>query len=148
MADKVYGQYCGLAKALDLVGERWTMLIIRDLAFGPRRADREAARRQPVGLLTGYGTKIGRALIDEELVEQVIPTEPDRRFEGRKWLANRPAFMGSQCAGHYPGRPLIGPLNFSRIAGAQCSTSQAGRKLRSRQGVGVQTKTAFAEVCA
>src|SRR5215475_13301467 len=37
MGDKVYGQYCGLAKALDLVGERWTLLIIRELAFGPRR---------------------------------------------------------------------------------------------------------------
>lgn len=37
MADKVYGQYCGLAKTLDLVGERWTLLIVRDLAFGPRR---------------------------------------------------------------------------------------------------------------
>jgi DNA-binding HxlR family transcriptional regulator/putative sterol carrier protein len=37
VADKVYGQYCGLAKALDLVGERWTLLIIRDLSFGPRR---------------------------------------------------------------------------------------------------------------
>jgi DNA-binding HxlR family transcriptional regulator len=37
VADKVYGQYCGLAKALDLVGERWTLLIIRDLFFGPRR---------------------------------------------------------------------------------------------------------------
>ena len=37
MADKVYGQYCGLAKALDLVGERWTLLIIRELFFGPRR---------------------------------------------------------------------------------------------------------------
>ena len=37
MADKVYGQYCGLAKALDLVGERWALLIIRELAFGPRR---------------------------------------------------------------------------------------------------------------
>ena len=37
MTDKVYGQYCGLAKALDLIGERWTLLIVRDLAFGPRR---------------------------------------------------------------------------------------------------------------
>jgi DNA-binding HxlR family transcriptional regulator len=37
VADKVYGQYCGLAKALDLVGERWTLLIVRELAFGPRR---------------------------------------------------------------------------------------------------------------
>jgi DNA-binding HxlR family transcriptional regulator len=37
VANKVYGQYCGLAKALDLIGERWTLLIIRDLYFGPRR---------------------------------------------------------------------------------------------------------------
>jgi DNA-binding HxlR family transcriptional regulator/putative sterol carrier protein len=37
VADKVYGQYCGLAKALDLVGERWTLLIVRELLFGPRR---------------------------------------------------------------------------------------------------------------
>lgn len=26
-----YGQYCGLAKALDLVGDRWTLLIVREL---------------------------------------------------------------------------------------------------------------------
>jgi DNA-binding HxlR family transcriptional regulator len=37
MSDKLYGQYCGLAKALDLVGERWTLLIVRELFFGPRR---------------------------------------------------------------------------------------------------------------
>jgi len=32
-----YRQYCGLARALELVGERWAMLIIRDLCVGPRR---------------------------------------------------------------------------------------------------------------
>ncbi|MGE0323283.1 MAG: winged helix-turn-helix transcriptional regulator [Polyangiaceae bacterium] len=32
-----YGQYCGLAHALDVVGERWTLLILRDLLLGPRR---------------------------------------------------------------------------------------------------------------
>lgn len=32
-----YGQYCGLASALDVVGERWTLLIVRELLFGPRR---------------------------------------------------------------------------------------------------------------
>ena len=32
-----YGQICGLAAALDVVGERWTMLIVRDLALGPLR---------------------------------------------------------------------------------------------------------------
>jgi DNA-binding HxlR family transcriptional regulator len=33
-----YGQYCALAKALDVVGDRWTLLIVRELAVqGPSR---------------------------------------------------------------------------------------------------------------
>jgi DNA-binding HxlR family transcriptional regulator len=34
---KTYGQLCPLAQALDRVGDRWTPLVIRDLAAGPRR---------------------------------------------------------------------------------------------------------------
>ncbi len=37
MAERSYGQYCGLARALDLVGERWALLLVRDLLVGPRR---------------------------------------------------------------------------------------------------------------
>lgn len=37
MKDRSYNQYCGLAYALDIVGERWTLLIIRELIAGPRR---------------------------------------------------------------------------------------------------------------
>jgi len=37
MALRTYGQYCGLAAAMDLVGQRWAMLIVRDLSPGPRR---------------------------------------------------------------------------------------------------------------
>jgi DNA-binding HxlR family transcriptional regulator/putative sterol carrier protein len=37
VASRGYGQYCGLARALELVGERWALLIIRDLLVGPRR---------------------------------------------------------------------------------------------------------------
>ena len=37
MTRRTYGQLCGLARALDLVGERWTALIVRDLAVRPRR---------------------------------------------------------------------------------------------------------------
>jgi DNA-binding HxlR family transcriptional regulator len=32
-----YGQYCAVATALDLIGERWTLLIARDLLIGPKR---------------------------------------------------------------------------------------------------------------
>jgi len=34
---RCYKQYCGLAKAMDIVGERWTLLILRDLMIGPWR---------------------------------------------------------------------------------------------------------------
>lgn len=37
MSRRSYDQYCGLAHALDLVGERWTPLVVRDLALDPRR---------------------------------------------------------------------------------------------------------------
>jgi DNA-binding HxlR family transcriptional regulator len=32
-----YKQFCGLARALDRLGERWTLLIVRNLLLGPKR---------------------------------------------------------------------------------------------------------------
>jgi DNA-binding HxlR family transcriptional regulator len=32
-----YAQYCGLARGLDRIGERWVLLIVRELMAGPRR---------------------------------------------------------------------------------------------------------------
>ena len=37
MPRKSYRQHCGVARALDVVGERWTLLIVRNLLLGPRR---------------------------------------------------------------------------------------------------------------
>jgi len=37
MGARDYGQYGGITRALELVGERWSLLIIRDLLVGPRR---------------------------------------------------------------------------------------------------------------
>ncbi len=37
MSVRTYNQYCGLAYALEIVGERWTLLIVRELMAGPRR---------------------------------------------------------------------------------------------------------------
>lgn len=34
---RIYDDACGLAHALELIGERWAMLILRELAYGPRR---------------------------------------------------------------------------------------------------------------
>jgi DNA-binding HxlR family transcriptional regulator len=37
MGKRSYAQYCALAKAFDVIGERWTPLLLRELALGPRR---------------------------------------------------------------------------------------------------------------
>jgi DNA-binding HxlR family transcriptional regulator/putative sterol carrier protein len=34
---RTYGEACSVARALDLVGERWTLLIVRELLIGPKR---------------------------------------------------------------------------------------------------------------
>jgi DNA-binding HxlR family transcriptional regulator len=38
-----YGQFCGLARALDVVGDRWSLLIVRELLPGPMRYGELAA---------------------------------------------------------------------------------------------------------
>lgn len=37
MPTRSYGQYCAIAKALDVVGERWALLVVRELLDGPLR---------------------------------------------------------------------------------------------------------------
>jgi DNA-binding HxlR family transcriptional regulator len=43
MAARDYGQYSGITRAMELVGERWALLIVRDLLVGPRRYGELAA---------------------------------------------------------------------------------------------------------
>jgi DNA-binding HxlR family transcriptional regulator len=46
MTTRSYGKYCGLAHALELVGERWALVVVSDLIRGPKRFS-ELQRGQP-----------------------------------------------------------------------------------------------------
>src|SRR6202035_5648082 len=37
MSNRRYDDPCGIARALDAVGDRWAMLVVRELIFGPKR---------------------------------------------------------------------------------------------------------------
>jgi DNA-binding HxlR family transcriptional regulator len=50
--ERNYRQYCGLAAGLDAVGERWTLLVVRELLLGPRRYNELLAD------LPGIGTNL------------------------------------------------------------------------------------------
>jgi len=56
---KRYDQYCPIAHALGAVGERWTLLVVRDLMNGPQRYTDLAAS------LPGIGTNILAARLKE-----------------------------------------------------------------------------------
>ncbi|MFC6082407.1 winged helix-turn-helix transcriptional regulator [Sphaerisporangium aureirubrum] len=54
MTGRSYGQFCGLSRALESVGERWALLIVRDLFVGPRRFTdlRRGLPRIPTNILS------------------------------------------------------------------------------------------------
>src|SRR3954452_5144800 len=42
-----YDDACGIARALDVIGERWALLVVRELVFGPKRfTDLQAGLRR------------------------------------------------------------------------------------------------------
>ena len=65
---KSYEQYCGIATALDRVGDRWTMLILRELTFGPHRFT--DLRGALPGIASNLLTERLRDLEADGLVEQ------------------------------------------------------------------------------
>ncbi|HVU04142.1 MAG TPA: helix-turn-helix domain-containing protein [Polyangiaceae bacterium] len=67
-ARRTYAQHCGLARALDVVGERWTLLVVRDLLLGPRRYGDLLASLE--GITTNLLAKRLKELVVEGLVER------------------------------------------------------------------------------
>jgi DNA-binding HxlR family transcriptional regulator len=68
-----YGQYCGLARALDVVGERWSLLIVRELLVRPARYG-ELLAGLP-GIATNLLADRLRALEEAGVVERQLEME-------------------------------------------------------------------------
>src|SRR5574339_130663 len=75
MDRRSYGQYCGVARALDIVGERWTLLIVRDLLLGPKRYS-EFLHGLP-GITTNLLAKRLKEMEAAGLIERVRATTSD-----------------------------------------------------------------------
>ena len=74
------GQICSIARSLELIGDRWTLLIVRDLVLGLSRFDEIL---ENLGIASNVLTdRLGR-LVDEEIAERVQYNERPERFEYR-----------------------------------------------------------------
>ncbi len=74
MARRSYSQYCAVARGLDLIGDRWTLLMVRDLLLGPKRF------KDILESLPGIGTNLLstrlRELEDAGLIERAVLPPP------------------------------------------------------------------------
>lgn len=76
MTNQQYGQFCGLARAAEIVGQRWTLLILRDLSVGPRRYS-ELVAGLP-GIPTNTLASRLKELEEEGIVERAAPSGAER----------------------------------------------------------------------
>jgi DNA-binding HxlR family transcriptional regulator len=76
MTNQHYGQFCGLARAAEIVGQRWTLLILRDLSVGPRRYSDLAAGLP--GIPTNTLASRLKELEDEGIVARTAPAAGER----------------------------------------------------------------------
>jgi DNA-binding HxlR family transcriptional regulator len=74
------GQNCSIARALEVVGERWTLLIVRDAFLGLRRFDEF---HENLGIARNVLTDRLNRLVDEGILERVRYSERPERFEYR-----------------------------------------------------------------
>jgi DNA-binding HxlR family transcriptional regulator len=71
---------CGVAKTLEIVGERWSLLIVRDAFLGLRRFEEF---QSSLGIARNVLTDRLNRLVDEEIFERVLYSERPERYEYR-----------------------------------------------------------------
>jgi len=71
------GQNCSIARALEVVGERWTLLIVRDVFLGRRRFDE---LHESLGIARNVLTDRLTRLSDEGILDRVRYSERPERY--------------------------------------------------------------------
>ena len=74
------GQVCSIARTLEVVGDRWTLLVVRDVALGRRRFDQLLAS---LGVASNVLADRLNRLVDVGILERVRYSERPERFEYR-----------------------------------------------------------------
>lgn len=130
MSRRTYNQFCGVAQALDIIGERWTMLILRDLLPGPLRYT-DLANKQP-GMSSDLLSMRLRSLEDAKVVErrELIPPGGVTVYEIQK-DAYEPVEAVVTALGGFGSRHLPDPVETEAIIDpAWAFASLAGRLRR------------------
>jgi DNA-binding HxlR family transcriptional regulator len=148
------GQNCSIARTLELVGERWTMLVLREAFLGRRRFDEYAER---LGIARNVLSARLAHLVEEGVLEKVRYQERPERFEYRlsdKGLELWPVLFALMRYGdrHYApdGPPMIvthrgcGGELTDRRACARCGAELTVADVEAQPGPGAALSAAAA----
>lgn len=115
VARRTYGQMCGLAHALEIVGERWALLIVRDLLVGPKRFTdlRNGLPKIPTNILSARLKELEQAgVIHRRLLPRPATTAVYELTEYGNELEDivlRLGRWGAQCLGDPGPDEIITP---------------------------------------
>lgn len=129
--NRSYGDQCGVARALDVIGERWALLVVRELLFGPRRFNDLLAGllgaspnviSQRLRDLTGCGVISQRELGPPTRVRLYELTEWGRELEPvllhlGQWGQRAPLPEGSQVSLNSVLLAIKASLDPARVSG-------------------------------
>ena len=142
------GQNCSVARTLEVVGERWTLLIVRDAFLGLRRFEQF---QESLGIARNVLTDRLRRLVDKGILERVRYSERPERFEyqltpkgrdlqialaglrqwGDKYLSEKPPRVLRRKSDRKPvvaalvpkGTPVLRPDEVETVAGPGRATA-------------------------
>ncbi|MEZ0579502.1 winged helix-turn-helix transcriptional regulator [Nocardioides sp. MH1] len=140
MGTKTYDQYCTIATALDLVGDRWALLVLRELSFGEQRFT--DLRSALPGIASNLLTDRLRGLQDDGLVEQVELPAPAARNVYRLTAAGTRIRPVLRAIAQF-GVPYLPPAEEGRVRPRMAVYGGAGALFDPVAAIGVDLRVRF-----
>jgi DNA-binding HxlR family transcriptional regulator len=126
------GQFCSIAKSLEVIGERWSLLIVRDILNGNRRF---GELQRSLGVARNVLSARLQRLVDEDILERRAYQESPPRYEHfltEKGLDLWPALIALM---HWGDRYSAGPTGPPRlIVHKECGGEVSERGICERCG--------------
>ena len=134
------GQHCSIAASLEVIGERWSLLIIRDIMRGPRRFDQIQAS---LGVARNVLTKRLNRLQDADIIEKrPYQSNPERYeyFLTEKGLDLWPVLMAYLGWGDKYLAPDSGPPRLT--VPQDCGGQSGDRRICQKCGKALEVREA------
>ena len=160
LGNEYEGQICSIARSLELVGERWSLLVVREIFHGRRKF---SEMQRSLGVARNVLTARLQRLVEEGIIERRPYSERPQRYEyflPEKGLDLWPVMIallqwGDRYEQQQEGRPSIvfhkgecgGEIDDRRIC-TKCGKALTVREAEAIDGPGAAAKPPTIEAAA